>query len=165
MSWLPPDRASEVRNYTIFFCKPESGRDRPYQCDGPLDWVTVNSSILIKNITLPTTDLYQFAVAANADHGISSGMIWATCTILSNKVVSKLKNVKVTHVRQTHVEVEWMVDCSDRHVLAYKVSYCVMGSPDPDEPCSGENKFVNTTATSKNAVLADLKPYTYYKVR
>ncbi|TRY70554.1 hypothetical protein TCAL_02348 [Tigriopus californicus] len=164
ISWLPPENKNLVRNYTIFYCKPESGRDRPYQCDGPLDWIIVNSSTLMANITLNSPDLHQFAVAANADHGISSGMIWATCTILSNKVVSKLKNVKVSHVRQTNVEVEWMVDCSDRHVRAYKVSYCVMGSLNANEACLEEEQFVNTTATSKNALLTGLKPYTYYKL-
>lgn len=35
-------------------------------------------------MTLPTPDVYQFAVAANADR-VSSGMIWATCTILHDK--------------------------------------------------------------------------------
>ena len=38
----------------------------------------------IANITLPTDDVYQFAVSANAIDR-SSGMIWATCTILHNK--------------------------------------------------------------------------------
>lgn len=35
-------------------------------------------------MTLPTTDIYQFAVSANT-RAYSSGMVWATCTILHNK--------------------------------------------------------------------------------
>ena len=54
------------------------------QCEGYLDWLTVPRNEKIVNITLPTSDIYQFAVAANAQDR-SSGMIWATCTILHNK--------------------------------------------------------------------------------
>ncbi len=31
VSWLPPENEDEVTNYTVFWCKSENSRDRPYQ--------------------------------------------------------------------------------------------------------------------------------------
>ena len=55
-----------------------------FQCEGQLDWKEVGNETRTVNITLPTENIYQFAVAANTLE-YSSGMVWATCTILHNK--------------------------------------------------------------------------------
>ena len=36
IAWRRPER--DVTSYTLFWCRAESGEDRPYQCDGYLDW-------------------------------------------------------------------------------------------------------------------------------
>ena len=107
VSWFPPNDESKVQNYTIFWCLSENNRDRPYQviffywdynffsslikfyfkfqCEGQLDWIEVPSSTRSYNVTLPSENVYQFAVAANTEK-YSSGMVWATYTILHNKL-------------------------------------------------------------------------------
>ena len=57
------------------------------QCEGQLDWKEVGTDTRTVNITLPTENIYQFAVAANT-LDLSSGMVWATCTVLHNKGLS-----------------------------------------------------------------------------
>ena len=84
-----------------------------FQCEGQLDWLTVDKSNHTANVTLPTENVYQFAVAANTlDY--RSGMSWATCTILHNKVVGKLKTVTVDVVTKHSMVVRWRLDCTDR---------------------------------------------------
>jgi len=46
--------------------------------------MSVSSSTQSVNVTLPTENVYQFAVSANTDK-FSSGMVWVTCNILHNK--------------------------------------------------------------------------------
>ena len=75
---------------------------------------------------MPTDNVYQFAVAANTlDY--SSGMSWATCTILHNKVVGKLKTVTVDVVTKHSMVIRWRLDCTDRVgiVTGYKVKTCL----------------------------------------
>ena len=83
------------------------------QCEGQLDWIEVSSSTRSYNVTLPSENVYQFAVAANTEK-YSSGMVWATCTILHNKVVGKLKTVTVDVVKKESMLLRWRLDCSDR---------------------------------------------------
>ncbi|PBC29205.1 Cytokine receptor [Apis cerana cerana] len=76
LSWKPPNMNREIVNYTIFWCDNE--RDRPYQCNGYLDWVHVSKNTTIYNMTVPDPDkVYQFAISANTNKG-SSGMVWAS---------------------------------------------------------------------------------------
>jgi len=55
-----------------------------FKCDGEIDWIVVNKSDQSVNISLPSDNVYQVAVAANTD-SFSSGMVWSTCTILHDK--------------------------------------------------------------------------------
>ena len=92
ISWLPPiDPPHPVTSYTIFWCLDKEGHDRPYKCVGNLDWKVVDASHRSVNITLPTDHVYQFAVGSNSYQTISSGMVWTTCTVLHDKVLSRLK--------------------------------------------------------------------------
>ena len=63
-----------ITSYTIFWCK--FPRDRPYQCNGKLDWLDVDpypkNQTMIHKIQLPDSENYQLAVAANTEH-FSSG--------------------------------------------------------------------------------------------
>ena len=60
------------------------------QCDGYLDWVNVPADATTKNISLPTNHVYQMSIAANTKSGYSSGMVWASCTILHDKGKKKV---------------------------------------------------------------------------
>ncbi len=80
-----------VTGYTVYWCRSPNHRDRPYQCNGYLDWRDVDADVRTLNVTLPTSDVYQFAIAANT-RAVSSGMVWATCTILHDKGIYCLIN-------------------------------------------------------------------------
>ena len=83
IAWRPPLAAATsptvtVVSYTLFWCLAENHKDRPHQCDGPLDWKTIQAGAdrnetLSHDLLLPTeSSVYQIAVAANTDT-ISSG--------------------------------------------------------------------------------------------
>ncbi|CAB4058713.1 DOME [Lepeophtheirus salmonis] len=145
VSWLKPIHYEMVDNYTVFWCQSE--RDRPYQCKGYLDWVFVDRDVRSTNITVDPNFLYQFAVSANSKE-YSSGMVWATCTIIANKVNGKLKNVFVDLVQTTRLKVRWRLDCSDRMPNVTIIhSKTAMADPDKSE-----------------FIVNDLDPYVYYKV-
>ncbi|XP_071748942.1 cytokine receptor isoform X2 [Lepeophtheirus salmonis] len=164
VSWLKPIHYEMVDNYTVFWCQSE--RDRPYQCKGYLDWVFVDRDVRSTNITVDPNFLYQFAVSANSKE-YSSGMVWATCTIIANKVNGKLKNVFVDLVQTTRLKVRWRLDCSDRVgiVSGYKISYCAINSPNPDAKCDNNSlKTAMADPDKSEFIVNDLDPYVYYKV-
>ncbi len=115
------------------------------------------------NITLPTNNVYQFAVAANTET-YSSGMVWATCTILHNKVIGKLKTVSVDVVEKDSMTIRWRLDCSDRVgiVRGYRIEYCPI-SPDSLD-CIGKVLEEETAPDAESAVISNLDPWTVYKV-
>jgi hypothetical protein len=83
IAWRPPAAAAAstlVLSYTLFWCLAEDHKDRPYQCDGPLEWKTipgggpaaVGNETVTHDLLLPTTNVYQVAVSANTEQ-LSSG--------------------------------------------------------------------------------------------
>ncbi len=83
IAWRPPAAAAAapVLSYTLFWCLAEDHKDRPYQCDGPLEWKTIPGSggggvagneTVTHDLLLPTTNVYQVAVSANTEQ-LSSG--------------------------------------------------------------------------------------------
>lgn len=76
IAWRPPTWSAAVVSYTLFWCLPEDLKDRPYQCDGRLDWKTIRAGPANEtqshDLLLPTASVYQVALAANT-HNISSG--------------------------------------------------------------------------------------------
>ena len=137
-----------------------------FQCEGQLDWLTVGKNNHTVNVTLPTDNVYQFAVASNTlDY--SSGMSWATCTILHNKVVGKLKTVSVDVVTKDSMVVRWRLDCTDRVgiVTGYKIAYCPLASKHNTEDCmDGKNYTLETSGSEDHATITNLDPWTTYKV-
>nr|CAD7434957.1 unnamed protein product [Timema monikensis] len=128
LSWKQPDFITEIDSYTIFWC--ENDRDRPYQCKGLLDWTHVSKNITIHNVTVPDDRIYQFAISANAKKS-SSGMVWAACTVIHNKGISKMKSVWINRIGATHLQVGWKLDCSERigTLKGYRIYYCPIVSP------------------------------------
>jgi len=79
IAWRPPAAAAApVLSYTLFWCLAEDHKDRPYQCDGPLEWKTIpgggaaGNETVTHDLLLPTTNVYQVAVSANTEQ-LSSG--------------------------------------------------------------------------------------------
>nr|XP_034172692.1 uncharacterized protein LOC117600854 [Osmia lignaria]XP_034172693.1 uncharacterized protein LOC117600854 [Osmia lignaria] len=163
LSWKPPNMNIEITNYTIFWCDNE--RDRPYQCTGYLDWVHVSKNTTIYNMTVPDPDkVYQFAISANTNKG-SSGMVWASCTVIHNKVVGKMKSVWINRIGSDYIEVGWKLDCSDRIgiVEGFNIYYCPIVSP-YNLNCKGPklNKTIKAEPNTIHGGVDNLKPYTTY---
>ena len=171
VSWLAPVYDSEITKYTIFWCSDRLGRERPYHCIGNLSWKEVGAEHRSTNITLPSKNVYQFAVSAHSKDNVSSGMAWTSCTILHNKVVERLKPVKIDKVEPTSMHISWDLDCSDRVgvVTGYEISYCAISSANASSPClinsKGHNNMLHVeTEPDKHEVwLTNLEPWTYYK--
>ena len=172
ISWLAPEYHNSITTYTIFWCLDKNGHDRPYQCEGKLDSKEVNAEHRSVNISLPTNHVYQFAVAANLQPLMSSGMVWTSCTILHNKVLGRLKPVAIEKVESRQMLISWHLDCSDRVgvVTGYQISYCAIPNDDTTSRCianlEGSTKMLNleTTADSNQAWIENLEPWTFYKV-
>jgi len=169
VAWFPPKDKSMIVSYTIFWCK--FPKDRPYQCDGKLDWVDVEpypkNQTMIHKIPLPDSENYQLAVAANTED-YSSGMVWSTCTIIKNKVVSKVKDVRVDNTGDNFALVRWRLDCSDRGrvVVGYQIEYCPLKTESDtttfdDSVCKTKNV---TAADGEQTKILNLSPWTPYKI-
>ncbi|KRT84462.1 Fibronectin domain-containing protein [Oryctes borbonicus] len=160
LSWEEPKTGAQyVENYTLFWCGNE--KDRPYQCNGYLNWIVVPATTREYNITVKEEYTTQFAISAN-NGSSSSGMVWATCTLIhNNKLISKIKEVWINRVGSTFIELGWKLDCADRsdNVAGYVIYYC----PRAKEP--GCVRRMNTTISNPNALsgkITDLIPYTTY---
>lgn len=165
LSWKPPISNSEIVNYTIFWCDNE--RDRPYQCTGFLDWVHVSPATTIYNMTVPDPHkVYQFAISANHKYA-SSGMVWASCTVIHNKLVGKMKSVWINRIGSDYIEVGWKLDCSDRIgvVEGFNIYYCPIISP-YNLNCKGPklNTTIRADPHTIHGTVIDLKPYTTYMI-
>ncbi|XP_046405869.1 cytokine receptor-like isoform X2 [Ischnura elegans] len=166
LSWKHPNDQDDIVNYTIFWCSNE--RDRPYQCSGYLNWTYVSSDTRIINITVPEDKIYQFAISANRKSA-SSGMVWASCTVLHNKAVGKMKSVWKADQGSTFITLGWKLECSDRIGLVegYRIYYCpIIGPYDRSckEPEQNTTILSNDSQEVKLGKATDLKPYTTYMV-
>ncbi|CAD6201388.1 GSCOCT00000191001.2-RA-CDS [Cotesia congregata] len=165
LSWKSPLLSNQIINYTIFWCENE--RDRPYQCTGYLDWVHVPKNTTIYNITVPSPEkVYQFAVSANTEKA-SSGMVWASCTVIHNKVSSKMKSVWINTIGSDVIDVGWKLDCSDRIgvVEGFVIYYCPIVSP-KNSTCREpkQNTTIRADPLMMRSTVTGLKPYTTYKI-
>eukprot|EP00102_Acyrthosiphon_pisum_P024183 XP_016661393.1 PREDICTED: phosphatidylinositol phosphatase PTPRQ isoform X2 [Acyrthosiphon pisum] len=170
--------ANQVNDYTIFWC--ENDKDRPYECNGYMNWIHIPSSESCYNIIVPDhMQIYQFAISANSQSSlkaghyppisISSGMVWASCTVLHNKI-GQIKKVWVHMISSTSMELRWKLDCSDRigAVLGFRIFYCPVVSTN-NSACKEPmlNKTVSGDMAQDNrgfASITDLKSYTTYMV-
>ncbi|GJQ70026.1 putative fibronectin type 3 [Trypoxylus dichotomus] len=160
LSWEEPKRSPQyVESYTLFWCSNE--KDRPYQCNGYLDWIVVPTTTREYNITVKEEFTTQFAISAN-NATSSSGMVWASCTLIhNNKLITKIKEVWINSVGSTFIELGWKLDCAERsdNVVGYVIYYCPRGK---GPECA---KRMNTTITNPNALsgrITGLTPYTTY---
>ncbi|XP_012229180.2 cytokine receptor [Linepithema humile] len=160
LSWRPPIAVEDIMNYTIFSC--EHNRDSS-QCEGYLDWVHIPGNSTVHNMTgLNPEKTYQFAIALNTKRG-SSGMVWASCTVIHNKAISKMKSVWINRIGSDYIEVGWKLDCSDRIgiVDGFIIYYCPIKSPH-NTNCKIPKQNVTTEAHQMQRVIDNLIPYTTY---
>ncbi|XP_046682111.1 cytokine receptor isoform X3 [Homalodisca vitripennis] len=164
LSWKPPATNRAISSYTIFWC--DNNKDRPYQCTGTLNWTRVSSDVTIKNITVPDDKIYQFAISANTKTE-SSGMVWASCTVIHNKILGKMKNIWINRIGSTFIEVDWKLECSDRIgvVTGFLISYCPIVSPhNPECKVEAKNTTIKGDGNTMRGNVTNLTPYTIYMV-
>lgn len=164
LSWNAPPHSYNITSYTIFWC--DNKNDRPYQCNGYLNWTRVSSNITEKNITLPANKIFQFAISANSYNFSSSGMHWADCTVLPDQERGKLKNIWINGIGATYMELSWKLECLQvREITGFDVSYCPISDPQ-DLSCKEplQNLFYKGDQTTSHARIEPLRPYTTYKV-
>lgn len=138
-----------------------------FRSQGYLDWIHVSKNTTIYNMTVPEpAKVYQFAISANNKYS-SSGMVWASCTVIHNNVVGKMKIVWINRIGSDFIEVGWKLDCSDRIgiVEGFKIYYCPIMSPynlNCKEPKL--NTTIKADANTIHGVISNLKPYTTYMI-
>ncbi|XP_077286127.1 cytokine receptor domeless [Arctopsyche grandis] len=162
----------DLNSYTIFWC--DNNRERPYQCEGQLNWERVPANATIKYITIPnntnslnSTKIYQFAISANSRKS-SSGMVWALCAVIPNKSVSKIRNIWINRFGSTFIEVGWKLECSDRigSILGYNITYCPVFSL-YNKSCKEDPKSIVVVRDPSeiHSNVTDLKPHTTYAIQ
>lgn len=164
LSWiLPPRNDYFPFYYTLFWCS--SKRDRPFQCDGFLNWTTISGDSIAQNVTVPTDEIYQFAISKNSVDGRSSGMVWSTCTVIKNNF-TRMNNVYIRNLDSHSIVVAWQLECSDRVgvIRGFVVYYCPVwyGTFDCKEP------ELNVTVNDMSATgfnVTHLRAYTLYKLK
>jgi len=173
LSWLPPKNADHVTSYTLFWCKDSKARDRPYQCEGFLDWKTITTEqlngSLSHSLVLPldsslATPVYQLAVAANTDT-FSSGMQWTSCSVKNDQIVNtRVTDVTVDTFSPTTVLVRWKLDCSKISGLvnSFVVKYCKVGDV-PGSCLVGSMMTVLVPPGSYSKEVEQLSPHTHYQ--
>ncbi|KAF0287177.1 Cytokine receptor [Amphibalanus amphitrite] len=167
-----------VDNYTLFWC--QHMRDRPFQCEGQLNWTVVDGSLRNHSLRLPATAEYQFAVAANRG-AASSGMVWSRCVLLASGGAAG-EEQSVVHPageRRSTVRVpglapytEYRLQVSALNSSAVHVSWAAPARPNGQltqyqlkqiEPAGGDT--VSLPASTKAHTVVGLQPYRNYKFR
>ncbi|XP_014257386.1 cytokine receptor isoform X2 [Cimex lectularius] len=173
LSW---NVAPNILSYTIFWC--DNKKDRPFDCQGFLNWTKVyvnkddlqcdenGCGLLQKNITLSGDNVYQFALSANTETS-SSGMVWASCTVLPQLAKGKLRNIWISRIGSTFIELSWNLDCfvRSRIIKGFEIIYCPITDPQNSnckEP--SQNMTINGLEIINGAkvTINNLKPYTTY---
>lgn len=90
-------------------------------------------------------------------------MVWASCTVIHNKAISKMKSVWINRIGSDYIEVGWKLDCSDRIgiVDGFIIYYCPIKSPH-NTNCKIPEQNVTTDAHQMQYVVDNLIPYTTY---
>ncbi|KAF2881194.1 hypothetical protein ILUMI_24978 [Ignelater luminosus] len=163
LSWEQPRSGyRSLKNYTIFWCTHD--RDRPYQCSGYLRWEEISNDKTMFNITVSEDKINQFAISANSGTS-SSGMVWATCTVIHNKAIGKMEHVWINHVYSTSIEVAWKLDCSDRigSIEGFIIYYCSIVKPTIASCKEAEqNLTIYGDSRTNRANITGLTPYETY---
>ncbi|XP_043227242.1 cytokine receptor-like [Amphibalanus amphitrite] len=156
-----------VDNYTLFWC--QHMRDRPFQCEGQLNWTVVDGSLRNHSLRLPATAEYQFAVAANRG-AASSGMVWSRCVLLaSGERTQQLDSVSVQSRGATEMTLTWPDYCPSLAMdgVSYKVYYCASHEGQCLPGAAGEEQSVVHPAGERRSTVRvpGLAPYTEYRLQ
>lgn len=93
--------------------------------------------------------------------------MWASCTVIHDRVVGKMKTVWINRIGSTNIEVGWKLDCSDRIgiIEGFKIYYCPIISPynnNCKEP--KQNVTIKADLNTIRGEVKGLKPYTTYMI-
>lgn len=118
------------------------------------------------NVTVSNpSKVYQFAISTNTER-TSSGMVWASCTVIHNKVTSKMKDVWINNIDSRSIEVGWKLDCSDRVGIidGFNIYYCPIISPYQLQCQENTKKNITIVAGPHtiHGTAHELQPYTTY---
>ncbi|XP_049959964.1 cytokine receptor-like [Schistocerca serialis cubense] len=167
LSWNHPsdkEWAGMIDSYTVFWC--QNDRDGPNHCSGFLNWTRVSKDVRTMNITVREGKVYEFAISSNTNTS-SSGMIWATCTLRPNSGLEKVKEIEISSVGSTYIEVHFEMECQNRlqNVSQYNIYYCPIVSPH-NATCRTEEEvlIVRGHNVSVQANITSLQPYTTYMI-
>lgn len=152
----------DLESYTIFWCN--NNRDI-FRCENKVQWETVPADTTAKNITVNSNSPYQFAISANSKNS-SSGMVWAQCTIVYQKSISKISNVWVNRVGDTYIEIDWKIECSDRIgvIQGFTIEYCPVYSL-YNKVCKEEKKTIEVMKLPSSYKIMNLTPITLYSIQ
>lgn len=161
VSWQPPVSGQIVDNYTIFWCKSE--KERPYQCNGYLEWESFTANVSKHNFSININDSYQFAISANTQRS-SSGMHWASCTVLRGHL-GTVRQVYARETGSTYIAVSWKLECPDQasSIQGFEVTYCPTVGLNTTV-CAGTNQTLRWEATANQGNISGLQPFTHYAV-
>ncbi|XP_044741513.1 cytokine receptor-like isoform X2 [Chrysoperla carnea] len=164
LSWIAPKTHHKIKTYTIFWCKKTT--DRPFQCNGYLNWNRVNGNLNTWNLTMEDDGIYQFAISANTDSS-SSGMAWAKCTVIHDKLQGKMRNFYTEAKGPNVIDVNWKLECSGRIgvVIGFQIYYCPVLKQESSECLEPEkNLTVRGDLSTNFENLTNLIPFTWYRI-
>lgn len=166
LSWNAPtvqDSNDPIENYTIFWCNNDV--DRPFQCKGYLKWIELPNNFTSYNITVPKSGIYQFAISANTKRA-SSGMVWASCTVLLYNGIGKMKNLWIDNVGSTFIHITWQLGCSDQiaGIEGFRIFYCPIVSPVELFCKEPETEMIIEDPSATQGNITGLRPYTTYRL-
>ena len=51
------------------------------------------------------------------------GMVWSSCTVIKDRLVSRVTQVEILHHKSTSLTVRWSLDCRDQAGIVYGYRY------------------------------------------
>ena len=171
LSWLAPvNPIEEIISYTLFWCQSSSGLDRPFQCDGFMEWKTITTKEigdnLVHSLLLPNpTSIYQLGVASNSLSS-SSGIQWTTCTVKNNRNMwSQVSDFSVRALNENSVHLLWKLECSRTTGLVsrFEIVFCQLD--DVSNMCIMETNQIYSVEMEEGneLIIKNLTAYTSYQ--
>ncbi|CAG7785921.1 unnamed protein product [Allacma fusca] len=162
VTWSPPTNHEDIVSYTVFRC---NRRLRAHQCNGLLEWDSVpadgGNKVIYHNLPHHEIEVYQFAVSANSAD-MSSGIVWASCSLMADKVPDRLKAVHVNATTEDQISITWELDCSYQEgvIDGFRIIYCQVNG---DKKCDEGEKSA-FTADRQTYTLKNLQPFSNYMI-
>ena len=53
-------------------------------------------------------------------------MVWSTCTVIKDRLVSRVTQIEILHQKPTSLTVRWSLDCRDQAGIVYGYRYLLI---------------------------------------